>query len=116
MAFGQECKVPTDSIVMLKAPVLQPQDGLYYYDQDSKAVIYGKILKTSSQEGKYEIECHWDGKTRKVFVEFDSVRIMPVPFFENFEFFNFGVEYRYQTLIEEEREFLSYDHPLVNLN
>ena len=49
-------------------------------------------------------------------IEFDSVRIMPVPFFENFEFFNFGVEYGYQTLIEEEREFLSYDHPLVNLN
>ena len=56
------------------------------------------------------------GKTPKVFVEFDSVRIMPVPFFEDYEFFNFGVEYRYQTVIEEERDFLSYDHPLVNLN
>ena len=49
-------------------------------------------------------------------VEFDSVRIMPVPFFENFECFNFGVEHRYRTLIEEERGLLSYDHPLVNLN
>ncbi len=56
------------------------------------------------------------GKASKVVVEFDSLRIMTVPFFKDFKCYNFGVEYRYRTLIEEERGLVSYDHPLVNLN
>ncbi len=78
-------------------------------------MIYGKILKTSPSERKYEVECHLKGKTSKVVVEFDSLRIMPVPFFKNFECLNFDAEHRYQTLIEEDSDLLSYDYPLVNL-
>ena len=116
MSFAQEYNVLTENIVMLKAPILQPNQAITYFNKDSDVLIYGKVLKTSSQEGKYEIECCWKGKTSKVVVEFDSLRILPVFFFKNFEYFNLGDEHRYRTFIEQENELLSYDHPLVNLN
>jgi hypothetical protein len=57
------------------------------------------------------------GKTSKVVVEFDSVKIRPLPFFPFFfECYDFDGEHRYKTLIEEESELLSYDHSLVDLN
>ena len=57
-----------------------------------------------------------EGSTSKKIVEFDSLRIMPVPFFKNIFFPNFGVRYRYGTLIEEESELLSDDYSLVHFN
>ena len=79
-------------------------------------MIYGKILKTSQQEEKYEVQCHLKGKMTKVVVEFDSFRIMPVHFFSNFECVNNDGDHRYQTLIEGDSELFSYDCPLANLN
>ena len=101
---------------MLRSPVLQPNKGVYYSDQDSNTLLYGKVLKTSFEERKYEVEYHLTGQIIKKIVDFDSLRIMPVPFFKNFEYLNLTNGYRYQTLIEEESELLTYDHPLVNLN
>ena len=116
MSFGQECPVLTKSIVMLRSPVLQPNKGVYYSDQDSNTLVYGKVLKTAFQERKYEVECHLTGQIIKKIVDFDSLRIMPVPFFKNFEYSDIDFGYKYRTLIEGEGELLSYDHPLLNLN
>ncbi len=56
------------------------------------------------------------GKLSKMVVEFNSLRIMPIPFFKNFECSKIKLDHKYRTLIEEERELMSYDYPLANLN